>query len=120
MAKAATAKASENSRPGAARAKATGKSDTKLTAVPRASVTITDNQTGATFELPVMDGTIGPRVIDIRRLYTDHGLFTWKHGRFPDRFVVQQQDGTVVVYRDGVHSRYTTEQWEVLKAKLRD
>jgi hypothetical protein len=51
---------------------------------------------------------------------TDHGLFTWKHGRFPDRFVVQQQDGTVVVYRDGVHSRYTTEQWEVLKAKLKD
>ena len=80
MAKAATAKASENSRPGPARAKPAGKGDAKLTAVPRASVTITDNQTGATFELPVMDGTIGPRVIDIRRLYTDHGLFTYDPG----------------------------------------
>src|SRR5689334_11227739 len=80
MAKAATAKASENSRPSPARAKPAGKGDAKLTAVPRASVTITDNQTGATFELPVMDGTIGPRVIDIRRLYTDHGLFTYDPG----------------------------------------
>src|SRR5258706_3022698 len=80
MAKAATAKANENSRAGAARAKPAAKGDTKLTAVPRASVTITDNQTGATFELPVMDGTIGPRVIDIRRLYTDHGLFPYDPG----------------------------------------
>ena len=53
-------------------------------------------------------------------LATDHGLFTWKQGHFPDRFVVQQQDGTVVVRRDGMHSRYTTEEWEVLKAKLKD
>src|SRR5258705_1016396 len=80
MAKAATAKANESSRAGPARTKPAGKGDAKLTAVPRASVTITDNQTGATFELPVMDGTIGPRVIDIRRLYTDHGLFTYDPG----------------------------------------
>ncbi len=53
-------------------------------------------------------------------LATDHGLFTWKQGRFPDRFVVQQRDGTVVVYCDGMHNRYTTEEWEVLKAKLKD
>jgi citrate synthase len=44
------------------------------------TVTVTDNATGASFDLPVMDGTVGPRVIDIRRLYTDHGLFTYDPG----------------------------------------
>jgi citrate synthase len=44
------------------------------------SVTVTDNTTGTTFELPIMDGTLGPRVIDVRKLYTDHGFFTYDPG----------------------------------------
>jgi citrate synthase len=44
------------------------------------TVTVTDNTTGKTFDLPIMDGTMGPRVIDVRKLYTDHGFFTYDPG----------------------------------------
>src|SRR5262247_97220 len=44
------------------------------------TVTVTDNTTGKSFDLPIMDGTMGPRVIDVRRLYTDHGFFTYDPG----------------------------------------
>jgi citrate synthase len=44
------------------------------------TVTVTDNTTGASFELPIMNGTMGPRVIDVRKLYTDHGFFTYDPG----------------------------------------
>jgi citrate synthase len=46
----------------------------------RNSVTVTDNTNGETFELPIMDGTMGPRVIDVRKLYSDHGFFTYDPG----------------------------------------
>ncbi len=32
------------------------------------------------FDLPLMDGEIGPRVIDVRKLYSDSGLFTFDPG----------------------------------------
>ena len=32
------------------------------------TVTLTDNDTGKSIDLPVIGGTIGPRVIDIRKL----------------------------------------------------
>ncbi|MDZ4736386.1 MAG: citrate synthase [Rhodospirillaceae bacterium] len=44
------------------------------------SVTLTDNRTGNSFELPIIDGTIGPSVIDIRKLYNEHGLLTYDPG----------------------------------------
>jgi len=44
------------------------------------TVTVTDNTTGKSFDLPIMDGTMGPRVIDVRKLYTDHGFFTYDPG----------------------------------------
>ncbi|MEX1108148.1 MAG: citrate synthase [Dongiaceae bacterium] len=44
------------------------------------SVTLTDNRTGKSFELPIIDGTIGPSVIDIRKLYHEHGLLTYDPG----------------------------------------
>jgi citrate synthase len=47
---------------------------------PSNTVTVTDNTTGKTFDLPIMDGTMGPRVIDVRKLYTDHGFFTYDPG----------------------------------------
>jgi citrate synthase len=46
----------------------------------KSTVTVTDNSTGKSFELPIMDGTMGPRVIDVRKLYTEHGLFTYDPG----------------------------------------
>ncbi|MGH6934004.1 MAG: citrate synthase [Dongiaceae bacterium] len=44
------------------------------------SVTVTDNSTGSRFELPILDGALGPRVIDVRKLYGDHGMFTYDPG----------------------------------------
>ena len=40
-------------------------------------VTVTDHATGRQFDLPVLEGTEGPRVIDVRKLYGDQGLFTY-------------------------------------------
>src|SRR5712675_348141 len=80
MDKAATARTTARPRVGNGKSKPPAKAAKKPAAGARASVTITDNETGATFELPLMDGTIGPRVIDVRRLYTDHGLFTYDPG----------------------------------------
>ncbi len=42
--------------------------------------TLTDNSTGEQIELPVMEGTVGPRVIDVRRLYAETGCFTYDPG----------------------------------------
>ena len=44
------------------------------------TVTVTDNRTGQTFDLPIIDGTLGPSVVDIRKLYTEHHLFTYDPG----------------------------------------
>ena len=42
--------------------------------------TLTDDSSGEQIELPVMEGTVGPRVIDIRRLYAETGCFTYDPG----------------------------------------
>ena len=44
------------------------------------SVTLTDPNTGKTIELPLLDGSLGPQVIDIRKLYQDTGYFTYDPG----------------------------------------
>ncbi len=36
-----------------------------------------DNAAGKTFELPVIHGSVGPRVVDIRQFYADTGCFTF-------------------------------------------
>ncbi len=43
-------------------------------------VTLIDRATGNEYELPVLSGTAGPRVIDIRRLYADADMFTFDPG----------------------------------------
>ena len=58
---------------------------TQMTSAERAlagkdTVTLTDNATGQTWELPVLEGTTGPRVIDVRRLYGESGYFTYDPG----------------------------------------
>ncbi|HUZ74819.1 MAG TPA: citrate synthase [Stellaceae bacterium] len=47
---------------------------------PRETVTVTDNSNGRSIELPMLSGTIGPKVIDIRKLYAELGHFTFDPG----------------------------------------
>ncbi|MBX6322020.1 MAG: citrate (Si)-synthase [Rhodospirillaceae bacterium] len=53
---------------------------TQAAAGTRRTVTVTDNATGRSWELPVLDGSMGPSVIDVRKLYAEHGLFTFDPG----------------------------------------
>ncbi len=42
--------------------------------------TLHDNMTGRSYELPLLEGTEGPRVVDIRKLYAEAGVFTYDPG----------------------------------------
>lgn len=44
------------------------------------SVTLTDPASGHALELPVLSGTLGPSVVDIRALYSGSGYFTYDPG----------------------------------------
>jgi citrate synthase len=44
------------------------------------TVTLTDDASGKSWKLPVMPGSTGPEVIDIRKLYNDSGFFTFDPG----------------------------------------
>jgi citrate synthase len=56
------------------------KSPTKRTATSAETVTLTDNTTGQSYELPLIGGTVGPKVIDVRKLYSETGHFTFDPG----------------------------------------
>ncbi|MBF0561592.1 MAG: citrate (Si)-synthase [Alphaproteobacteria bacterium] len=43
-------------------------------------VTLVDNQTGKSYDFPVIGGSVGPDVVDIRDLYSDTGYFTFDPG----------------------------------------
>ena len=45
-----------------------------------AALSLTDPKTGQTLELPIVKGSMGPSVVDIRRLYADTGYFTYDPG----------------------------------------
>ena len=42
--------------------------------------TLTNNKTGESWELPVFEGSVGPSVIDVRKLYAETGHFTYDPG----------------------------------------
>ena len=44
------------------------------------TVTLIDNTTGKRVDLPLLGGTVGPKVIDIRKLYAQTGYFTFDPG----------------------------------------
>ena len=44
------------------------------------TVTLTDDATGKSWKFPVMGGSIGPSVIDVRKLYGETGYFTYDPG----------------------------------------
>jgi len=46
----------------------------------RNTVTLTDNRTGRSLELPIMSGSLGPDVVDVRRFYAETGMFTYDPG----------------------------------------
>ncbi len=46
----------------------------------RNSFTMIDNRTGQSWELPVIDGVLGPSVVDIRRFYAETDMFTYDPG----------------------------------------
>src|SRR5262250_3401973 len=52
----------------------------KPAATSNENVTLTDNSSGKQVVLPLLSGTVGPKVIDIRHLYTETGHFTYDPG----------------------------------------
>jgi citrate synthase len=52
--------------------------DKALTKEP--TFTLTDNRNGQNWEFPIMSGSLGPDVIDVRRLYAETGMFTFDPG----------------------------------------
>jgi citrate synthase len=45
-----------------------------------AAMTLVDDTTGKKYNLPIMHGTIGPSVVDVRKFYGDSGYFTYDPG----------------------------------------
>ena len=79
-------------------------------AAKNASVTIKDNTTGKEATFPILTGTEGPPVIDIRRLYAETGYFTYDPG-----FVATGSCESAITYIDGdngvlLHRGYPIEQ----------
>ena len=63
---------------------------------PAHTLTLSDNTTGKSFELPVINGTLGPSVIDVRRLYAETGMFTYDPG-----FTSTGSAESAITYIDG-------------------
>src|SRR5512147_1912085 len=55
-------------------------SPSKKAAASQETVTLVDNSTGKNTELPLLAGTVGPKVIDVRKLYAETGHFTYDPG----------------------------------------
>src|SRR5260221_9706298 len=60
------------------------------------SMTLTDNATGKSIELPVIEGSVGPKVIDVRKLYAQTGYFTYDPG-----FMATAACRSSITYIDG-------------------
>ena len=48
--------------------------------MPKPTFTLTNNQTGETYEYNILEGTRGPKVLDIRTFFADSGMFTYDPG----------------------------------------
>ena len=74
------------------------------------TLTLSDNKTGKSFELPGLAGTLGPSVIDVRRLYAETGMFTYDPG-----FTSTGSAESAITYIDGengilLHRGYSIEE----------
>ncbi len=55
-------------------------SDVKTAAAPAEVVTLADPKSNRSLDLSVMSGTLGPKVIDVRKLYAETDMFTYDPG----------------------------------------
>ena len=62
----------------------------------KSTATLTDNETGKSYEFPIIHGTIGPRLVDIRKLYGASDMFTYDPG-----FTSTGSCGSKITYIDG-------------------
>ena len=46
----------------------------------KSTATLTDNETGKSYDFPIIHGTVGPRLVDIRKMYGESGMFTYDPG----------------------------------------
>jgi len=81
----------------------------KAATPPQESVTLTDSASGKSFDLPVISGTVGPNVIDVRKLYDQSGMFT-----FDPSYTSTASCKSRITYIDGdkgilMHRGYTIE-----------
>ena len=60
------------------------------------TVTVVDNTTGKKADLPLLSGTIGPKVIDVRKLYDHLGYFTFDPG-----YMATGSTESAITYIDG-------------------
>src|SRR5437762_2595109 len=58
--------------------------------------TATLNPPGGKFDFPVLDGSVGPEVVDIRKLYGETGMFTYDPG-----FTSTASCASAITYIDG-------------------
>lgn len=82
----------------------------KLPAADQKTFSLIDDQTGRTWKFPVIEGTVGPSVIDIRNLYAETGHFT-----FDPSFMATGSCKSRLTYIDGeegllMHRGYTIEE----------
>jgi citrate synthase len=70
--------------------------DNTKPAASNATMTLTDNATGKSIDLPVISGSIGPKVIDVRSLYQKTGFFTYDPG-----FMATAACRSSITYIDG-------------------
>ena len=75
---------------------ATQPKNNELAQAVRHSFTLTDNETGESWELPTLHGSVGPKVIDIRKLYGQTGAFTYDPG-----FTSTASCSSEITYIDG-------------------
>jgi len=70
--------------------------DNTKPAASNATMTLTDNATGKSIDLPVISGSVGPKVIDVRSLYAKTGYFTYDPG-----FMATAACRSSITYIDG-------------------
>jgi len=68
----------------------------KSKATAAAAVSLSDPSTGKTISLPLISGTMGPQVIDVRKLYSETGYFTYDPG-----FTSTGSCDSAITYIDG-------------------
>jgi citrate synthase len=78
-------------------------------ATPGETFTLTDNQSGKTWSLPVLEGSVGPKVLDVRKFYDETGMFT-----FDPSYTSTASCKSRITYIDGdkgilMHRGYTIE-----------